>query len=132
MDLIPDIHAGGLPTLLLVHDQLIDNQALREALQKHGFDVSVVYNIATAFTNAKDDAPNFAVIDLAKPKLSGLALVQHLRTLNPDIVIVLLTSSAPAAFTAKAASLGVVRCLSKPVTIREVIAALELFATASA
>jgi two-component system response regulator RegA len=111
-------------SLLLVDDDLTFCQVLARALDKRGFVVSVAHDVAAAIQLALDHPPEYAVIDLKMPGPSGLALVQRLKELDPETVIVILTGYASVATAVEAIKLGATHYLPKPADADEIIAAL--------
>jgi len=69
--------------------------------------------------------PEFAVIDLRLPGVSGLALVEKLRALDPGTRIVMLTGYASIATAVEAIKLGATHYLAKPVDVDEIMMAFE-------
>jgi two-component system response regulator RegA len=69
--------------------------------------------------------PEYAVVDLRLPGVSGLALVEKLKALDPGTRIVMLTGYASIATAVEAIKLGATHYLAKPVDVDEIMAAFE-------
>ena len=82
------------PSLLLVDDDEDFLNALAPAMRKRGFLVSLANSAESAFELAKQEAPEFAVVDLKMSGNSGLVLVRQLASLNAGTRIVVLTGFA--------------------------------------
>lgn len=113
-----------LPSLLLVDDDLIFCKVLSGALKKRGFAVSVAHDVESALLLAQAYPPEYAVIDLKMPVLSGLVLVEKLKQLDDQTRILMLTGYASITTAVEAIKLGATYYLAKPVDADEVVAAL--------
>jgi two-component system response regulator RegA len=113
------------PTLLVVDDDSTFCTVLANAMAKRGFNVSCAHSVEQALEAAEACAPEFAVIDLRLPGLSGLALVEKLRSLDPGTRIVMLTGYASIATAVEAIKLGATHYLAKPVDVDEIMRAFE-------
>jgi two-component system response regulator RegA len=113
------------PSLLLVDDDEDFLNALAPAMRKRGFLVSLASSAESAFELAKQEAPEFAVVDLKMSGNSGLVLVRQLASLNAGTRIVVLTGFASIATAVEAIKLGATHYLAKPVDADEIVAAFE-------
>jgi len=113
------------PSLLLVDDDEDFLNALAPAMRKRGFLVSLANSAESAFELAKQEAPEFAVVDLKMSGNSGLVLVRQLASLNAGTRIVVLTGFASIATAVEAIKLGATHYLAKPVDADEIVAAFE-------
>lgn len=111
------------PTLLLVDDDEDFLSALAAAMRKRGFLVTLANSAENAFELAKNDPPEFAVVDLKMSGNSGLVLVRQLASLNSGTRIVVLTGYASVATAVEAIKLGATHYLAKPVDADEIVAA---------
>ncbi|ADI28932.1 two component transcriptional regulator, Fis family [Methylotenera versatilis 301] len=112
-------------TLLLVDDDQDFLNALAPAMRKRGFLVSLANSAESAFELAKNDPPEFAVVDLKMSGNSGLVLVRQLASLNAGTRIVVLTGFASVTTAVEAIKLGATHYLAKPVDADEIVAAFE-------
>jgi two-component system, response regulator RegA len=112
-------------TLLLVDDDQDFLNALEPAMRKRGFLVRIANSAESAFELAKNDPPEFAVVDLKMSGNSGLVLVRQLASLNAGTRIVVLTGFASVTTAVEAIKLGATHYLAKPVDADEIVAAFE-------
>ena len=113
------------PSLLLVDDDEAFLQALANAMQKRGFDVTTAHSAEEGITIATNDPPEYAVVDLKMGGNSGLVLVRQLASLEAGTKIVVLTGYASIATAVEAIKLGATHYLAKPVDADEIVAAFE-------
>ena len=113
------------PRLLVVDDDYTFGQVLAMALQKRGFEVFVAEDTETAHILAKDNQPQYAVVDLRLGQASGLVLVEELKAINEHMRIVVLTGFASIATAVEAIKLGAVHYLTKPTSTDDIVNALQ-------
>ncbi len=114
-----------LPTLLLVEDDAVFCQVMRQALTRRGFNVQVAHSVAEGVALSEKAAPEYAVVDLSMPDGSGLVLIKHLIAIDPHTRIIMLTGFASVATAVEAIKLGAIHYLSKPADADEIIAAFS-------
>ena len=114
-----------LPSLLLVDDDETFRSVLAPALTKRGFAVSCAHDVVSAITIAEANPPEYAVVDLKMPGLSGLVLVKRLMELDQATNIVILTGYASITTAVEAVKLGALYYLAKPANADDIVAALH-------
>ncbi|MCB5190399.1 response regulator transcription factor [Methylobacillus arboreus] len=118
-------NSADLPTMLLVDDDEIFTQVLARAMEKRGFQVQVAHNVHDATAMTIQEAPEYAVVDLKMPGDSGLTLVKHLKQIDGQTRIVVLTGYASIATAVEAVKLGATHYLAKPADADQILAAFE-------
>jgi len=111
-------------TLLLVDDDEVLRERLGRALRERGFEVTTAESGEAAIAIARRDAPEFAVVDLRMPGISGIDVLDALRTIDPATRVLMLTGYGSIATAVEATRRGAVGYLSKPADADEVVAAL--------
>lgn len=114
----------GYGQTLLVVD---DNETLRErvarAFTTRGFEVRTASNYEEAMEQAKEEAPEFAVVDLRMPGRSGLELLRDLKQMCPNAKIVMLTGFGSIATAVEAMRHGAHNYVSKPADTDDILRA---------
>jgi two-component system response regulator RegA len=118
--------ADARPTLLLADDDSAFRAVLARALTSRGFDVRTAASGDEAAAVAAADPPELAVVDLRMPGRSGLELVRHLKVLDAQTRVVVLTGYGSIATAVEAMKLGAINYLSKPADADQVLAALGM------
>ena len=113
---------GG--AILLVDDDEVFRERLARALRDRGYDVATAADHDSALAAAQARKPDFAIVDLRMPGLSGLALIGPLHPLSPGARIVVLTGYGSITSAVEALRAGAHDYLSKPVDADQVIGAL--------
>ncbi len=111
------------PTLLLVDDDRTLCSVLARAMEARGFAVKLAHDGASALRQVEACSPEYAVLDLNLPDMTGLKVVERLRSADPNTSIVLLTGYASIATAIEAIKLGARHYLSKPSNADQIVAA---------
>jgi two-component system response regulator RegA len=114
-----------LADVLLVDDDVTYCEVLARALQKRGFSVRIAHDVPHGISLARQESPEYAIVDLKMPGPTGLELVKELITLDPNTRIVILTGYASITTAVEAIKLGATHYLSKPASVEEILAAFE-------
>jgi two-component system response regulator RegA len=110
-------------TLLVVDDDEVFRARLVRALGARGFVVSDAADYDQAMARARQDSPEYAVVDLKLPGRSGLDVVRDLKALDATTVILVLTGYGSIATAVQSVKLGAHAYLSKPVDADQIVAA---------
>ena len=113
------------PALLIVDDDLTFCTVRGRAMSRRGFSVTCAHSVEQALECAEVCTPEYAIIDLRLPGMSGLILVENLKALDPGTRIVMLTGYASIATAVEAIKLGATHYLAKPVDADEIVVAFE-------
>ena len=102
-------HADRL-RVLLIEDSPGDARLLREALadasDPGGFDVTCVNRVADAVRSAATAGHDIVLLDLSLPDAAGIDAVRRLRESLPDVPVVVLTGLADQAMAVRALATG--------------------------
>lgn len=108
--------------LLLVDDDFSSREVLSMLLAGEGYRVAAAANGADALQRLHDpDCPNLILLDLNMPVMDGPTFCEHRRQEESLAAIPVIVLSAAADAEQKAAALGAVRCLRKPVDTIELL-----------
>lgn len=106
-----------------------DNDALRErlgrALRDRGYDVRTAASADEAITLAREESPEFAIVDLRMPGMNGLELLTQLKAIDPSTEVVMLTGFGSIATAVEAMKGGAKNYVTKPADADDVIAAFS-------
>lgn len=113
--------------VLVIEDDPDVGEVFRLALEKAGYKVTVVENVAKGLSMVFQQMPDLIVLDLMLPDMNGLDLVRYIRKQHPDRhVPVLVVSGATGSFqTNRALEAGADAFLSKPVAVDELVNAVS-------
>jgi two-component system, response regulator RegA len=111
------------PTMLLADDDRTLCAVLARAMEARGFAVRLAHDGASALRQVEEAAPEYAVLDLQLPDMTGLKVIERLKAADPNTKIVLLTGYASIATAIEAIKLGATHYLSKPSNADQIVAA---------
>ncbi len=112
-------------TLLIVDDNEIFRDRLARAFSDRGFEVRKAQDYDTAITLAREESPEWAVVDMRMPGRNGLEVVRDLKEIDPQTKIVVLTGYGSIATAIDAVRLGAINYLQKPADADDIIAAFS-------
>jgi EAL domain-containing protein (putative c-di-GMP-specific phosphodiesterase class I) len=102
--------------VLLVDDDKLVLRALERSLRAGGYTVYAVDDSQTAIREAMSNAYDVIVSDINMPGLSGIELVDVLRSYGSEIPVILVTGNPTIDTAQYAVELGVLQYITKPVT----------------
>ena len=117
------------PSILLVDDDEVFRKRLARAFEDRNYDVRTATSYDEAVTLARQDSPEFAVVDLRMPGRSGLELVKALQDIDPATKTIVLTGYGSIATAIDAVRLGAHYYLPKPADADDIVAAFARGAT---
>ena len=112
-------------TYLVVDDDPVFCDTLARSIKNLGNEVFTAYDESTALELCQLNHPERAIVDLKLGETSGLHLVEKLKSLDPDIEIIVLTGYSSIPTTVTAIKLGARNYLSKPAGVGEILAMFE-------
>lgn len=111
-------------TLLLCDDDESFLHRLGRAMERRGFEVTMVDTVQAGREIVTERPPAYAVVDLRLQDGNGLDLVELLRLQRPDLRIVVLTGYGAIASAVAAVKVGAIDYLAKPADANDITAAL--------
>jgi DNA-binding NarL/FixJ family response regulator len=126
-DEAPDAQPGGPIRVLVVDDQPVFTEMLRVVLSMEP-DIEVV---GMAFTGeeglqlALDTTPDILLIDYHMPGMTGLDVIQELKSQGQETTSVVLTADTDEALMAQAISVGAAGYITKQQALQEVVQAVR-------
>lgn len=105
------------PRILVVDDEENIRYALDRWFQMSGFDVDTAEDGAVAVEKCRQSRYDVITMDLVMPKMDGATAIGAIRSLNPDVPILVLSGFPDR--TADAPALGATKVLAKPVLLSE-------------
>ncbi len=101
--------------VLLVDDELSILRDYGRALSGLGFDVTKAKNRSEALRRLGDASFDVVVTDLLMPTMNGLELIQKVRTLAPQLPLIVMLSEMDNELAVAAAERGAMQSLVKPI-----------------
>ena len=112
------------PHLLLVDDDPTFTRVMARAMTRRGLRVSIASSADEGLMLAKQDLPEYAVLDLKMEGDSGLVLLPKLLELDPEMKVLILTGYSSIATAVEAIKRGAQNYMCKPADADDVLVAL--------
>jgi two-component system response regulator RegA len=113
------------PRLLVVDDDRVFRERLMAAFVSRGVECFCAPDAATAYEMAARRSPDWVLLDLRMPEISGLEAIPTLRSRLPDARIVVLTGFGSIATAVEAVRRGATDYLTKPTDADRILAAFR-------
>ncbi|UCD17306.1 MAG: response regulator [Candidatus Zixiibacteriota bacterium] len=105
--------------LLLVDDEDDFRRATTKTLSRRGFTVSEAGCGEDALELIKRDRPDVILLDLKMPGMSGIETLQHIREIEPDLPVIILTGHGDFGTAMAGIKLEIVDFLQKPIDMEQ-------------
>jgi two-component system response regulator RegA len=112
-------------SIILVDDSSILRDRLAEAFQERGFRVEVAGTCDEAVIIFRQNPTELAVVDLRMPGRPGLTVIQDLKTIKPDVQVLILSGFGSISTAIDAIRLGAVNFLPKPADVDDILNAFK-------
>jgi len=111
--------------ILIVDDDRNCRESLRRALERDGHLVHTAEDGKVALAVARREEVDLVLTDLIMPGLGGLAFLDGLRIIRPEVPAILISAFANVDTAVKAVQRGVSDVLEKPIRLRDVRKAVK-------
>ncbi|MEZ5300180.1 MAG: response regulator [Verrucomicrobiales bacterium] len=118
-DVLQNERESGQPTVLVVDDDPALQSLFKSFLKKAGFGRIVVGTGAEAIAHAEKQGFDLVFLDLKLPDIGGDELYQKLKTIHPDLPIVIITGYPDSEILSKILASGPVTVLKKPIEFEQ-------------
>lgn len=103
-------------SVLVVDDDKYVNEYITETVTRAGFEPITAFSGEDALQKIRNKAPDIVLTDLKMPEMDGIALLEHMKRLTPETVVVIMTAYGTVAKAVSAIRKGAYDFLLKPVT----------------
>lgn len=111
--------------VLVVDDDKVLQQSVKEALEYHNFYVDVADNGKQAVTAASSGKYDLVVMDVNMPEMSGIEALVEIKKFDPSIIVLILTAYSNVGDAVKAVKEGAYNYLEKPITSDNLVALIK-------
>jgi DNA-binding NtrC family response regulator len=113
------------PRILIVDDDRAVRTVLKVNLSKQGYDVTACSGAKEAMASLKRRAVDLVITDVSMAGMSGLELLAHLKTVEPDVRVVVMTGFGSIDDAVQAMKVGADDYIIKPVTKEALLVIVE-------
>ena len=107
--------------ILIAEDEKTQRDLLEGFLKKEGFSVDAVANGREALQKLEGDFYDIALIDYKMPELDGLQTLRKIRSLSPDLPVVMMTAYGTIETAVASMKEGALDYLTKPIDLDELL-----------
>ena len=111
--------------ILIVDDEEIVRDTLGEYLQELGYEVDYAVDGTAGLKAVEANSYSLALVDIRLPGMDGLSLLRHIRSIHPEMPVIVLTGHGDPSMSEEALSLGATDFLYKPVKLLDLDALLD-------
>ena len=119
-----------LNRILVADDEESIRWVLSKALKQKGFSVDLAHDGRQALELIKDNCYDLAILDIKMPGITGLDLLDKVRELNNDLLMVIMTAEASMKNAVEAMKRGAYDYITKPFDLDVIDAIIEKVAKA--
>ncbi|HHT63271.1 MAG: response regulator [Bacillota bacterium] len=106
-------------SILVVDDQLGVRKLLCEALKDEFKEVRSAANGIEAISIVENSFPDLVVMDMKMPRMNGLELLKHLRSIGYYNPVIMMTAYGELEIVSEAAKMGVKNYITKPFDLQD-------------
>lgn len=114
-----------MASVLIVDDLLSIHEMLDAVIQPTGFTTAFATDGEKALARYKAEKPDLVLCDIDMKPMDGITLLRHLRQLDPQVVVIIMTAYASVDSALQALKLGAFDYLQKPFRVNELIDTLR-------
>lgn len=112
--------------VLIVDDQNGIRVLLMEVFGSEGYTTFQASNGRLALEIVKRDIPDLVLLDMKIPGMDGLEILKHIKTINRDIKVIMMTAYGELDMIKEATDLGALMHFTKPFDIDEMRLAVNM------
>lgn len=114
--------------ILFIDDDVVYSQVIVLALQENGYEVIYQNSLSGAKACMKESHPNLILLDVEIGKSNGIEVIPTLKAIAPETPIIVISSHTEDDTMAAAYETGAENYLTKPVSIKVLLACIRRFA----
>jgi signal transduction histidine kinase len=116
---------GGSPRLLIVDDEAAQMHALCNTLSAEGYRTRGFTSPQLALDSLREESFELLLTDLMMPGIDGIALLAAAKTLDPDIVGIVMTGHGTIDTAVRAMQAGALDYIQKPFRLKAILPVLK-------
>ncbi|MBI3803808.1 MAG: sigma-54-dependent Fis family transcriptional regulator [Nitrospirae bacterium] len=111
--------------ILIIDDEPAILSTLSGVLMDEGYSVSTVENGAAALREVQGNPPALILLDIWMPEPDGIETLKRLKTLFPDLVVIMMSGHGSIETAVKAIKIGAYDYIEKPISLQKVVMMVE-------
>ena len=105
--------------ILVVDDEQLIRWSIEQNLKKQGYDVSTAEHGEDALRQVREEQPDLVLLDIQMPGISGLEVLEKVKEIDEDIVVIMVTAQGGLETAVNAMRLGAYDYINKPFNFDE-------------
>ena len=105
---------AGLGRILIVDDEQSVREVLSEYFVEQGYSVETAEDGEKALALVQANAPDLVLLDVRMPGIDGLETLRRLRTIAPDLAVIMVTANEDVGLARDTLKLGALDYVAKP------------------
>ena len=105
------------PKILIVDDEIETCKFLRAFLEPLGYQIITALNGEEALEKIKSEEPHLMLLDIRMPEMDGIEVLEHAKTLNPRMGIIMITAVQDEDIARQAIANGAHDYITKPIDL---------------
>jgi two-component system, NtrC family, nitrogen regulation response regulator NtrX len=111
--------------VLIIDDEEGIRETLSGILEDEGYESIIASSGEEAVQKAKEATPDVILLDIWLPGMDGIQTLMELKTLHPDIPVIMISGHANIEIAVKATKMGAYDLLEKPLSIEKILLAVD-------
>jgi DNA-binding NtrC family response regulator len=111
--------------VLVVDDDKVLQNSVREALLYHSFQVDVANNGKEALNAVYKDKYDLVVMDVNMPEMDGISALTEIKKVDPSVIVIILTAYSNVSDAVKVVKEGAYNYLEKPISSENLVALIK-------
>lgn len=107
--------------IMIADDNRDVNEAIKETLAECGYDVVQAYDGDEAFELYSQEKPDLTFLDYLMPKMDGVDVLEEIRTIDSDALVVLITGEGTEDVAVQAMKAGAADYITKPFSMQYLV-----------
>jgi len=111
--------ASDAGLILVIDDDAAMRRACEAALRRAGYHIETYSDGPSGIARIREQSPSVLIVDLKMPGMGGLEVIKHVKEIDFNIVIVVITGFATVDMAVEAMKSGAYDFIPKPFTAEE-------------
>ncbi|MEA3466582.1 MAG: sigma-54 dependent transcriptional regulator [Thermodesulfobacteriota bacterium] len=111
--------------ILIVDDEKNIRESIVGILQDEGFQTSTAQDGNAAVLAVNDEKPDLVLLDIWMPGMDGIQTLEKLRTIHPDLQIIMMSGHATIETAVTATKLGAYDFIEKPLSLEKLLVCIH-------
>lgn len=107
----------SISKILVIDDEETFRETIRLCLEDNSFNIITASSGEEGISLFEKERPDIVITDLKMPKMNGLEVLTHIKSLDKNVPIIMLTAFDDVSYTIEAMKIGAYDFVSKPIKV---------------